>query len=157
LVVHGETGILVSPGDTSALSQSLEQLLREPELRSRYGRAGRARIEQHFRIEQTVAPLVEMLERSCSRRPAGDGSGARSSFLGRRRVSHSEAATRVAYLIDRWPDQELPLLVRELEEMKRRSVPIVPFVCEFNPGARLNRRMKQIAASLEFLPDAMVL
>ena len=63
----------------------------------------------------------------------------------------------LAYLIDRWPDPELPLLERELEEMKRRNLPIVPFVCELNSGVRLNRQMQQIAPSLEFLPDAMVL
>ena len=60
----------------------------------------------------------------------------------------------LAYLIDRWPDPELPLLERELEEMKRRNLPIVPFVCELNSGVRLNRQMQQIAPSLEFLPDA---
>src|SRR5206468_6147689 len=42
LVVHGETGVLVSPGDTTALAQPLEQLLRDSDLRLRYGRAGRA-------------------------------------------------------------------------------------------------------------------
>jgi glycosyltransferase involved in cell wall biosynthesis len=162
LVVHGETGILISPSDTAALAQALEQLLRDPDLRLRYGRAGRARIEQHFRIEQTVAPLIEMLERSCSRRPAGDVLVSQLSLLAgtksnHRRASHSEAATEIAYLIDRWPDAELPLLECELEEMKRRYVPIVPFVCELNSSARLDRHMQRIAASLEFLPDAMVL
>jgi len=77
-----------------------------------------------------------------------------------RHAPHRDAATKdhgVAYLIDRWPDPELPLLERELEEMKRRNVPIVPFVSEFNPAARLNRQMQQIGPSFEFLPDAMVL
>jgi glycosyltransferase involved in cell wall biosynthesis len=162
LVVHGETGTLVSPSDTTALAQALEQLLCDRDLRLRYGRAGRARIEQRFRIEQTVTPLVEMLERSCSRRPVGDVSASRSSFpagtkSSRQRASRGEAATEIAYLIDRWPDPELPLLERELEEMKRRNLPIVPFASEFNSGARLNRQMQQIVASLEFLPDAMVL
>ncbi len=41
--------------------------------------------------------------------------------------------------------------------MKRRNVPILPFVCELNPTIRCNRAMKEIASSLEFLPDAMVL
>lgn len=68
-----------------------------------------------------------------------------------------EATPKIAYQIDRWPDKELPLLERELEQMKGRNVPIVPFVSEFNPGAHLNRHTQQIAASLEFLPDAMVL
>ena len=162
LVVDGQTGMLAPPGDSTALADALEQLLRDPELRLRFGHAGRARIEQHFRIEQTVAPLMQMLERSCSRRPAGDVSVSRSALLGatessRCRASHSQAATEIAYLIDRWPDRELPLLEREIEEMKRRNVPILPLVCELSPSTRLNRAMERVSPSLEFLPDAMVL
>jgi len=169
LVVDGQTGMLAPPGDSTGLAHALEQLLRDPELRLRFGDAGRARIEQHFRIEQTVAPLVQMLERSRSRRPTGDASASRSAATesGRSRASHppsrssgvagSEAATQVAYLIDRWPDRELPLLERELEEMKRRNVPILPFVCKMNSNAKLNGAVERVAPSLEFLPDAMVL
>ena len=146
LVVDGQTGMLAPPGDSVALAHALEQLLRDPEMRLGFGDAGRARIEQDFRIEQTVALLMEMLERSCSRRPAGDAS-----------ASRSEAATGIAYLIDRWPDHELPLLEREVEEMKRRNVPILPFVCELNSSARLTGAVERVAPSLEFLPDAMVL
>src|SRR5215470_2126251 len=149
LVVDGETGILARPGDSTALAHALERLLRDPELRLRSGNAGRIRIEQHFRIEQTVAPLVEMLNRSCSFRPMGDVSVSQST--------RSEAATDIAYLIDRWPDPELPLLEREIEEMKQRNVPILPFVCELNSGAGLNGAFERVAPSLEFLPDAMVL
>ena len=162
LVRQGETGILVSPGDTIALAQGLEQLLRDPDLRLRYGRAGRARIEQHFQIANTVVPLVELLEQSCSRHPAEGASASRSRRLSPAKIvprspSHGEATTAIAYLIDRWPDRELPLLERELKEMKRRNVPITPFVCEFNPGARLNSQMRQVAPSLDYLPDAIVL
>ena len=160
LVVDGQTGMLVSPGDSAALTQALERFLRDPELRLRFGHAGRQRIEQHFRIEQTVTPLIEMLEQCCSRRRAGDVSISRSLLHGATessRPSHSEANREIAYLIDRWPDHELPLLERELEEMKRRSVLILPFVCELNSSAKLNGTMERVAPSLEFLPDAMVL
>jgi len=162
LVVDGQTGMLVPPSDSTALAHALEQLLGHPELRLRFGDAGRARIEQDFRIEQTVAPLIEMLERSCSRRPAGDASASRSSLLAgtesnRRRASRSEAAVEIAYLIDRWPDHELPLLEREIEEMNRRNVPLLPFVSELNSSASLNGAAEGIAPLLEFLPDAMVL
>jgi colanic acid/amylovoran biosynthesis glycosyltransferase len=159
LVVDGHTGMLARPGDSSVLAHALEQLLGDPELRLRFGDAGRARIEQHFRIEQTVAPLMEMLERSCSRRSAGDVSVSQPAATesSRFRASRSEAATEIAYLIDRWPDRELPLLEREVEEMKDRNVPILPFVCELNSSARLNGAVERIAPSLEFLPDAMVL
>jgi len=51
----------------------------------------------------------------------------------------------------------LPLLERELEEMKRRKVPILPFVCELNSSVRLTGDVERVAPSLEFLPDAMVL
>ncbi|HYK24375.1 MAG TPA: hypothetical protein VEU75_06900, partial [Candidatus Acidoferrum sp.] len=72
----------------------------------------------------------------------------------------SEAAIgehQIAYIIDRWPDRNLPLLDRELEEMKRRHVPIVPIVCELNSRTRCTRAMEKMAPSLEFLPDAMVI
>ena len=151
LVVDGETGTLVSPGDIVALTEALQHLLCDGELRLRYGRAGRQRIEQHFRIEETVAPLLRLFEKAW----------VKSDKSNQRRASHSEAATGIAYLIDRWPDNDLPLLERELEEMKRasrsRGMPIVPFVCELNPEVRFNRAMEQIAPWLEFLPDAIVL
>jgi len=72
-------------------------------------------------------------------------------------ASHSEAATEVAYLIDRWPDNDLPLLERELEQMKQHHVPIIPFVCELDSRHRFTHAMEEIAPSLEFLPDAMVI
>jgi glycosyltransferase involved in cell wall biosynthesis len=172
LVVDGQTGILVPPGDSTALAHALEHLLRDPESRLRFGRAGRARIEECFQIAKTVAPLVEMLERSYNRRRPDDVSVPRSASMtatesSRHRSSHpssgtfdlasSEAATKIAYLIDRWPDPELPLLEREIEEMERRNVSILPLVCEFNSNAKLNDPMEQLATSLEFLPDAIVL
>jgi len=162
LVVDGETGMLISDGDSTALAHALEQLLRDPDLRLQFGHAGRARIEQHFRIENTVVSLMEMLERSCSQRAAVDARVSQSALQATadstgNHASHSEAATEIAYLIDRWPDHDLPLLERELEEMKRRSVPILPFVCELDSSARLNGTAERVAPSLEFLPDAMAL
>src|SRR6266700_7638014 len=125
-VVHGETGLLASPGDTTELAQALEQLMRDPALRSRLGRAGRARVEEHFQIEHTVAPLVELLQKT--------------SVVLQRNAPHRDAAIvdaatanhQIAYLIDRWPDKDLPLLEYELQQMKRRNVAIVPVVCELN-------------------------
>src|SRR5215475_7702957 len=81
LVVDGETGMLVSPGDSTALTQALERLLRDPDLRLHFGHAGHARIEQHFRIEKTVVPLMEMFERSCSHRAAVDVRVSQSALL----------------------------------------------------------------------------
>src|SRR5438132_12670275 len=119
LVLDGNTGILVSPGDAGALTEALQRLVYDRELRLRYGRAGRARIEQHFQIKDTVAPLLKLFEIT-------PHTVVKSSDRG---ASESEAATKtnqIAYLIDRWPDNDLPLLETELREMKRRNVQMVP-------------------------------
>jgi glycosyltransferase involved in cell wall biosynthesis len=146
-VVHGETGLLVPPEDTMALAEALSRLIEDAKLRLHYGRAGRARIEQHFRIERTVVPLINLFEKTSRV----------SVKSNQRHVSSSEATTGIAYLIDRWPDRDLPLLERELEEMKQRHVPIVPIVCELDSRAQYTRAMEKMASSLEFLPDQMVI
>ena len=146
-VVNGETGLLVPPEDTMALAEALSLLIEDAKLRLHYGRAGRARIEQHFRIERTVVPLINLFEKTSRV----------SVKSNQRHVSSNEATTGIAYLIDRWPDRDLPLLERELEEMKRRHVPIVPIVCELNSRAQYTRAMEKMAPSLEFLPDPMVI
>ena len=142
LVAHEETGLLVSPGNTSAFSRALEQLIRDPELRGRYGRAGRARIEQHFRIEQTVRPLLQRLQEATATPP---------------KPKAPRAAHQIAYLIDRWPDEDLPLIEGELQEMHRRNLSIVPFMCELNSARHLTRSMVRLAPQLEFLPDTIVM
>jgi glycosyltransferase involved in cell wall biosynthesis len=175
LVVDGETGMLISPGDSTALAQALEQLLRDPDLRLRFGHAGRARLEKHFRIENTVVSLMEMLEHAVRQRRNIDFPSVRpvglqpaASLHPASKIAENISAGHagkmpvirsrtIAYLIDRWPDHELPLLERELEEMKHRDVPILPFVCELDPSARLNGTAERVAPSLEFLPDAMAL
>src|SRR5262249_21850620 len=115
--------------------------------------AARSRVEQHFRIDQTIAPLVQLLQKTCSRRPAGD---AHASPRDAATVA-ATAAGEIAYLIDRWPDGELPMLDREIEEMRNRNVPILPIVCEFDATTRLTSAKKRGATHLEFLPDAVVI
>ncbi|MFO7286623.1 MAG: glycosyltransferase family 4 protein [Gammaproteobacteria bacterium] len=60
LVVHGETGLLFSPGDRDALARSLVTLTQDAELRRRYGAAGRRRAERHFSMERHIDSLLEL-------------------------------------------------------------------------------------------------
>jgi len=56
---HGETGLLVPPGDAGALADMLRRALDEPELRARVGAAGRARALDRFTWRQTAVGTVE--------------------------------------------------------------------------------------------------
>jgi sugar transferase (PEP-CTERM/EpsH1 system associated) len=62
IVLDGETGLLVPPGDSETLAQALIRLLRDPDLRSRMGRAGRRRVEQHFSANQLVLETEALYE-----------------------------------------------------------------------------------------------
>ena len=58
LVANGKTGVLVPPRDAPALADAMERLVRDENLRSDFGRAGRLRIEQEFTIAKTIEPLL---------------------------------------------------------------------------------------------------
>ena len=53
LVLEGETGFLVPPGDPHSLAAALERLLDDSELRGRLGAAGRIRVEERFDLVST--------------------------------------------------------------------------------------------------------
>jgi glycosyltransferase involved in cell wall biosynthesis len=54
VVVDGETGLLVPPGDPEALSQAILKLIQNPKMRKKMGLAGRERVKKHFTIQETV-------------------------------------------------------------------------------------------------------
>lgn len=65
IVLDGETGLLVPPGDPLALRHAIERLLKDSELRERLGQAGRRRVKEFQacnilpRIEQVYRQLVQ--------------------------------------------------------------------------------------------------
>jgi glycosyltransferase involved in cell wall biosynthesis len=60
VVVEGETGLLVSPGDPAGLANALCRLLGDPAGRARLGRAGRARAMDLFDQRQQVRRTQEL-------------------------------------------------------------------------------------------------
>jgi len=48
IVADGETGILVTPGDSDSLAEALETIVADPTLRTDLGRRGRERAVEHF-------------------------------------------------------------------------------------------------------------
>jgi glycosyltransferase involved in cell wall biosynthesis len=144
-VVDRETGLLVPAGETGLFADALEMLCRNPELRTRFGAAGRARVEQHFQVEVTTRPLIELLQKKQTSKSTAAVS------------KDAETAPRIAYLIDQWPDDSLPALETELREVGKRTSQVQAFVCEFRQDHRLSAEEKRIALELEFLPDAMAI
>ncbi len=67
LVVDGETGLFVPPGDVAALRAALERLLADPELRRRMGAAGRRRILDNFTWGPMLGRLLETYELAVER------------------------------------------------------------------------------------------
>jgi starch synthase len=66
IVVDGETGTLVPPGDASKLAAAIAELLDDPDRAARYGKAGRARVLEHF-TWRTIAEQTAALYRSWAR------------------------------------------------------------------------------------------
>jgi len=63
VVEEGEDGFLVDPGATDELADRLAQLARDPALRERMGKAGRARVLPRYAVERLVDD-VDRLYRS---------------------------------------------------------------------------------------------
>jgi glycosyltransferase involved in cell wall biosynthesis len=67
LVVEGETGFLVPPGDAAALAAALDRVLSDPALARRLGETGRVRAREHFAIDETVRRFEEVYEELTAR------------------------------------------------------------------------------------------
>ena len=59
-VVDGQTGLLVPPSEPAPLAQAIVRLLKDAELRARYGRAGQVRVEEHFGVDKLVEGTLEV-------------------------------------------------------------------------------------------------
>jgi len=67
LVLDGQTGLLVAPGDPSALADALLALLADRRLAESLGRAGRARVEAHFGEQLMIQQMEALLDRLVER------------------------------------------------------------------------------------------
>jgi glycosyltransferase involved in cell wall biosynthesis len=61
LIDDGVTGLLVEPGDVSALAQSLARLISEPALRHRLGQAGAERVARDFAFGPGIGRIAALL------------------------------------------------------------------------------------------------
>lgn len=72
LIQDGVTGLLVAPDDPTALTQALERLIRDTDLRRRLAMAGAERVRTHFDHERSVGWLADQLSHALTQEPATD-------------------------------------------------------------------------------------
>lgn len=58
LVEHGQTGLLVPPGDAEALAEALLTLIRDESLRQQMGRASREKVIRQFSLNDNIAQVA---------------------------------------------------------------------------------------------------
>jgi glycosyltransferase involved in cell wall biosynthesis len=75
VVVPGETGLLVRPGDPEALAQAILGLLADPGRARTMGAAGRARVLEHFTVQRMVARHQALYESLLGERRARPSTG----------------------------------------------------------------------------------
>lgn len=59
LIDHGRTGMLCTPADALDLADTLEQLIRDPELRNTLGRQGRRRVIDTYNLDTNCRQMAE--------------------------------------------------------------------------------------------------
>src|SRR5262249_22796397 len=70
IVVHGETGWLVSPGDSEGLRRALGEALADPDEAQRRGDAGRARLRDWFTLDRMLDGTLTIYDRVADGRTA---------------------------------------------------------------------------------------
>jgi glycosyltransferase involved in cell wall biosynthesis len=68
IVVDGENGFLLEPGDGAGLANRLRRLCRDASLRRRLGHASRARAERYFNAQENAKRLAQILAAVAERR-----------------------------------------------------------------------------------------
>ena len=82
IVRHGETGVLVPPGDAQALEYALASLVRDDPARTHLGRRGQTFVSEHYHFHRTVNAYRKVYEHGLSSVRYGiDDAAAHSSAL----------------------------------------------------------------------------
>ena len=88
IVVHGSTGLLVTPRDPGAMAEAIVELLDDPARRAAMGAAARARVDAVFDIRHHVRHMQELFETLIG----ASGDGRAESRAPRASVSRGDSA-----------------------------------------------------------------
>ncbi|HBS25785.1 MAG TPA: glycosyl transferase family 1 [Gammaproteobacteria bacterium] len=62
VVIDGDTGLVVPSGSVSAMQKAILKLVSDPDLLLAMGKAGRARFEQHFSLDNMIQPTMALYQ-----------------------------------------------------------------------------------------------
>lgn len=62
VIIEKKTGLLVEPGDVSGLTDNIETLYKDSDLRSRLGRAGGKFVSEEFDVSKNTKKLMDIIE-----------------------------------------------------------------------------------------------
>lgn len=71
MVIDGETGILVEPGDVDGLAEGVAAMLRDPDRAAAMGRAGQELRRREFTMEHMISLVEQLYEELWARHEAG--------------------------------------------------------------------------------------
>ena len=66
LVIDGETGLLVNPGDISSLADAIKEMISNKELYSKFAVQGRQKVENEFDLKKNNKIRIELIEAAVS-------------------------------------------------------------------------------------------
>lgn len=69
IVLPGQTGLLIPPGDVAALAQAVTTLLQNRKQRQQMGQAGQRRVQERFTIQQTAVHISAILQKTLAGGP----------------------------------------------------------------------------------------
>ena len=59
LIIHGDSGWLVSPGDPEMMAEAMGKLIKDPALRKKLGEAGYKRLQSDFTLDKCLVQIAE--------------------------------------------------------------------------------------------------
>jgi glycosyltransferase involved in cell wall biosynthesis len=66
-VIHDETGLLVPPNDTSAVTSAIDRIVSDSTLRQRMGVSARRRVEDYFAMDKYIQRVLSAYEKAIER------------------------------------------------------------------------------------------
>jgi glycosyltransferase involved in cell wall biosynthesis len=61
MLLHGETGWLVQPGDANDLAKRVTELFRDPVMSQKFGETGRQRVVEKYSVELMVKGYEDLI------------------------------------------------------------------------------------------------